>query len=49
MILIFPDPCSLTAIGADIDILTALEDLPTEFDILFIMPDLAERLPLEIA
>src|SRR6185437_5539328 len=48
MNLFFPDPGSFAAICADVDVLTAHEDLAAEFDILLIVPDLPERFPFEV-
>ena len=46
---IFPDLCPFAAIGANINILAALENLAAEFHILFVVPDFFKRLAFQIA
>ena len=46
---IFPNLCPLAAVGANIDILAALEDLAAEFHILFVVPHLFEGFAFEVA
>src|SRR6186713_1961674 len=46
---ILPDFCSFTAVGADIDVLTTLQDLPPEINILFVVPDLFKGPALQVS
>ena len=46
---IFPNPGPLAAVGANIDVLAALEDLAAEFHVLFIVPNLFEGFAFKVA
>jgi hypothetical protein len=46
---LIPHFCSFTAVGADIDMLAALEDRGPELPVFPVFPNLAERLFFQVA
>src|SRR5882762_7885296 len=47
--LICPNGGAFAAIGANVDVFTALQDLPAKFHIFFVVPDLLEGFAFEVA